>query len=75
MLDRIPNYPADLNAMHEAVKAMTQEQNAQYRINLARMFCGASGYEWDDGFTHAIDATAIQRAEAFCRTVYPERFK
>ena len=57
---RLPDYPNDLNAMHEAEKTLTQELRVLYCNNLAKV-CGT---EKDKLF-----ATAPQRAEAFCRTI------
>jgi len=53
----IPNYCNDLNAMHEAEKALTVEQWHDY-VNFmpSRWEC-------------AVHATARQRAEAFLRTL------
>lgn len=59
----------DLNAMHEAEKVLTTEQDGAYRAQLANLFSRACGYEWDDGYAGAITATAAQRAEAFLRTL------
>lgn len=61
----IPKYAADLNAMHEAEKALTPSRCETYEAWL--MDFNASGgnpckyYRWH--------ATARQRAEAFLRTV------
>ena len=66
---KLPNYHGDLNAMHEAEKVLTKEQDSIYRAKLADIFCRAAGYEWDDGYPGAITATAAQRAEAFLRTI------
>ena len=56
----VPNYCADLNAMHEAEKVLTEHQNESiYPRSL-----GA----WRNP-TKPIYATARQRAEAFLRTL------
>jgi hypothetical protein len=72
-----PDYLNDLNAMHEAEKALTEEQHGSYRINLA-VICGYDilnpGNSDPKHYRRYVSATAAQRAEAFCRTVYPERF-
>jgi len=53
----------DLNAMHEAEKVLTDDQWDDYRERL-------EGLDW-----RLVNATAAQRAEAFCRVMFPERFK
>ncbi len=68
----IPDYPADLNAMHEAEKSLTGEQVVGYTIELNRM---RDNFDRDfrDHPTKANyrtwHATAAQRAEAFLRTL------
>ncbi len=67
----VPNYPADLNAMHEAEKVLTDEQHKKFRWELRCIIAiGASTItelEKDDrAFT---SATARQRAEAFVSTL------
>lgn len=59
----IPNYTADLNAMHEAEKVLTEIQCAFYRQNLREITTEmpASIYVWH--------ATARQRAGAYLRTI------
>jgi len=57
----LPDYPNDLNAMHEAEKVLTAEQRRSYvnRIfNLPVSECESNTF-----------ATAAQRAEAFLRTL------
>ena len=62
----VPNYPFDLNAMHEAGKVLSRGVGYHqsggfglYKTLLAEV-CGEQ---------HPIDATASQRAEAFLRTI------
>ena len=69
------DYLKDLNAMQEAEKRLTTEQDTVYHSKLAVMLCHAVGYEWEDGYAKAISASAAQRAEAFCRTFWSERFE
>lgn len=64
-----PDYLNDLNAMHEAEKVLTRDQWETY---LQRIWSVCSSTSEDFVIAHA---TAKQRAEAFCRTLYPERFK
>ena len=59
----IPDYPNDLNAMHEAVETLRTMDGPQwwdFRLYLAEE-CGSS--------MNCIQATATQRAEAFLRTL------
>jgi hypothetical protein len=53
----VPDYPNDLNAMHEAEKVLTYEQFDDYYIELAKRM------------VRPFQATAAQRAEAFLRTL------
>jgi hypothetical protein len=55
-----PDYLNDLNAMHEAEKVLTIEQQRRYAAELGRSY--------DGSFLH-VTATAAQRAEAFLRTI------
>lgn len=65
-VDLAPNYPADLNAMHEAVMSMEgpegKDERHQYRGWL-KAICGTAN--------DAIDATARQRCIAFIATKTP----
>lgn len=65
-----PNYPADLNAMHEAENVLTGEQRRSYSGHLCRII-GPRGYdEWSGLYDFALlSTTAAQRAEAFLRTI------
>lgn len=71
-----PNYPADLNAMHEAEKVLNEKQQVWYlqKLTQVRFKDGVSGM-----IACMIDkttfATAPQRATAFCRVFWPERFE
>jgi len=71
----IPNYPNDLNAIHEAEKKLVL---TYHRVNIPMDICTneASRYRKAlreicerDGDNHTIHATARQRAEAFLRTI------
>ena len=61
----IPNFYQDLNAMHEAEKALTEKQRTG--DHYAAMIADVTGC--DDMLWGFIHATAQQRAEAFLRTV------
>lgn len=77
----IPNYPSDLNAMHEAVTSLTAEQKQLFAWNLVQILDGWSVWEpgdyetlqiWEMSLTNianCLSATAEQWAEAFLRTI------
>jgi len=54
----IPDYPNDLNAMHQAEKVLTKDEATTYACGKLR-----------GGLFDAVHATAAQRAEAFLRTI------
>jgi hypothetical protein len=72
-----PDYPADLNAMHEAEKVLTEEQHCEYALDLYHVVhehtkrpTNADRYAINSfGVRILIIATATQRAEAFLRTL------
>ena len=69
-VENLLNYPLDLNAMHEAEKKLTDDNSLHGKVaynNVLMRVCGS----------HAacVSATASQRSEALCRTLWPERFK
>ncbi len=68
----LPNYPNDLNAMHEAVKCLTEQQRHGYSVLLSGKLWEpehSRGWEcWRDTFVVS-EATAAQRAEAFLKTI------
>jgi hypothetical protein len=57
----LPDYPNDLNAMHEAMKTLSPKMGVEFCWHLNDM--GISG-EWD-----MLTATAALLAEAFLRTL------
>lgn len=62
----VPNYPEDLNAMHEAEKTIKGEDQVKYYYELLLAVTGRyTRLETDFNFLHA---TAHQRSEAWCRT-------
>ena len=61
----VPEYPNDLNAMHEAEKTLSQKDKREYAYQLNGGYY-TSGL--DDTFD-IVHATAAQRAEAFLRTI------
>jgi len=56
----VPDYPNDLNAMHEAEKVLTSAQIAPYVDSLEEM---------NERWSTPAFAPAAQRAEAFLRTI------
>lgn len=66
----VPDYCNDLNAMHDAEKILDQTQARSYADHLAE-----SEQDGTWASCHMWHQSAAQRAEAFCRTLYPERFK
>lgn len=52
---KLPDYLNDLNAIHQAIKSLNEEQRYLYIVQLKGML----------GSVDAVDATASQRAEAF----------
>jgi len=66
----IPDYPNDLNAMHEAEKMLTTKQKQRYATALSDALSDSAPTDschtvWSD----TIHTTAHQRAEAFLRTI------
>lgn len=59
----VPDYLNDLNAMHEAEKTLTPEQDEVYHRILADECSHVRAFRF------AIHSTAAQRAEAFLRTL------
>lgn len=75
--DSLPNYPADLNAMHEAEKALQDQCKywPDYIDELSKLFrCGFPNKD-DTNWSQMCHATALQRAEAFCRVFWLEKFQ
>jgi hypothetical protein len=61
-----PDYLNDLNAMHEAEKVLTKDQDLQYHLTLTKV---VTGYALPEFFGSVIQASAEQRAKAFLRTI------
>jgi hypothetical protein len=70
----IPNYPNDLNAMHEAEKTLVPDKFGQYLDRLREITQSENRYEVENRF-ELVHATARQRCEAFIKTVCPEKWK
>ena len=62
----VPDYPNNLDAMHEAEKALPTEKQREYL-----QYLGLNAYSsWP-----VCHASARQRCEAFIKTVCPEKWK
>lgn len=61
---RVPDYLNDLNAMHEAEKALDSDKRERYMTALAMSDPGHGSSSW-----YIVHLTAAQRAEAFLRTL------
>lgn len=60
----LPDWPNDLNAMHEAEKMLDTVQKTRYAGHLYEQV-----FQPGDMAFHSLHATAAQRAEAFLRTL------
>jgi hypothetical protein len=65
---QVPDYPNDLNAMHEVENTLDDGVHMEFERNLRRICSGRN-------YRHVISATAHQRAEAFVLTVCPGKWK
>ena len=65
-LPLLPDYLNDLNAMHEAEKVLTAQQQSIFVTKLCDIAPNHIGQDWRWLIVHA---TAAQRAEAFLRTI------
>jgi hypothetical protein len=64
----LPGYCNDLNAMHEAEKGLPEKHKRTFAFILAQVLDTSPTVDLGDQFLN-IHATAIQRAEAFLRTI------
>ena len=67
----VPHYTKDLNLMHQAWCTLSPRQHESYRTWLQRIVAEAIDLDKPkDGPTHSVcQATALQRAEAYLRTL------
>ena len=65
----LPDYLNDLNAMHEAEKVLTDEQDLEYSEVLEQVVGARFNSNNGEDMRRLRSATAAQRAEAFLRTV------
>lgn len=73
----MPNYPLDLNAMHEAENNLNDSLRRRFILDLVSIICPtAKEWVWSaKEMFQFTNATASQRSEALCRTLWPERFE
>ena len=65
----LPDYLNDLNAMHDAEKVLTNEQDLEYSEALEQVVEGRFVTNNAEDMRRLRSATAAQRAEAFLRTI------
>ena len=65
----LPDYLNDLNAMHEAEKVLTDDQDLEYSEALEQVVGARFGCNNAEDMRRLRSATAAQRAEAFLRTI------
>lgn len=74
----LPNFPKNLNAMHEAEKALSKDELGDYEVVLTGICMQAkSGFYFPphEGMVFQVaHAAADQKSEAFSKTLWPERF-
>lgn len=76
-----PDHPNDLNAMHVAEEVLLRlQRDAGHDMNRSEYGCWSRYvrllHEANLGkYGGSVHADAGQRAEAFCRTLWPERFR
>lgn len=78
-VDYVPDYPNDLNAMHEAERNLPQDDSSgmSYYSNLesiVQRWMVDSKINYGYLTWWVIHATSQQRSEALCRTLWPEKF-
>ena len=75
MVRYTPDYPGDLNAMHKVEPHLDQFQAVHYPENLFEVVTGA---KWGGNMGYFMPqftrASSENRSEAFCRTVWPEKW-
>lgn len=72
--ETLPNYPDDLNAVHEAEKTLDINSLSRYADELEKVcvpvhICPLTHWQ------SVVMATALQRCEAFIRTVCPKKWE
>ena len=67
--DILPDYLSDLNAMHEAEKTLTDDQQWDWQNHIVSVL--PQRPQFKSLMFYVATATAAQRAEAFLRTLQP----
>jgi hypothetical protein len=70
-VDYIPDYPNDLNAVHELEKKLTPEQRQEY-VKLLHPKYKISALLDDFEVAHS---SSTKRCEKLCRVLFPNKFK
>ncbi len=77
-INAFPDYPNDLNAMHEAEKKLPPHKRGFYNAELSKLASNrnlSSAVKEPEFIFMLLNATSQQRSEALCRTLWPERFE
>ena len=64
-----PNYPNDLNAMHDAWLTLSPSEKERFESELYSLVIGEAEYNRNDDAGWITNATAAQRAESFLKTL------
>lgn len=70
-----PDYPSDLNAVHELEKKLTMEQARKYNEILCKLVIPPKVLFAPSPHSFLYHSSAAQRCEALCRVLFPERWK
>jgi len=71
----LPAYDKDLNAIHEVEDALGADNQILYAIRLKEVLGLNQARHWKHVEFDLLHASAPQRLEALCRTLWPERWK
>jgi len=69
LMEHIPDYLNDLNAMHEAWLTISPYQKDRFESELHSVVIGLAEFNRNDDAGWITNATATQRAEAFLKTL------
>lgn len=77
-VDYVPNYPEDLNAMHEAENKIPPHKRGFYNAELSKLASNrnlSSAVKEPEFIFLLLNAHSSKRSEALCRTLWRERFE
>lgn len=74
-IEQLPAYDKDLNAIHGALMALSDNKRDLVNLKLMEITAGHFDHSEIHDIDAAINAEAPQRLEALCRTLWPERWK